>query len=100
MAANYREFQIVHKTDRDFSAAEYDSRLPGLMDHLLALREDGKAVFSPMAGGVWVFQNLFFRAARPRAAFLPVDAEPDPAGPAATANLAGANARKVGEECS
>ena len=100
LAGNYREVQIVHKTDREFSAAEYDSRLPGLMDHLLALREDGKAVFSPTAGGGWVFQNLFFRAARPRAATLPAGAEPDPAGPAATANLAGANARKVGEEYS
>ncbi|MDI9569230.1 MAG: 50S ribosomal protein L11 methyltransferase [Pseudomonadota bacterium] len=65
---NYRDIRIVHKTDREFSAAEYDSRLPGLMDHLQALREAGMAIFHPTEGGGWVFQNLFYRAARPRGA--------------------------------
>ena len=92
LAANFHDVRIVHKTDREFSAAEYESRLPGLMDHLQTLREAGTAVFSATASGGWVFQNLIFRAAHPRAAATaPAGSEPDPAGPATPGDQAGAN---------
>ncbi len=61
------EFRLVRQTDRWFTAAEYEARQDGLMDHLLTLRAAGKAVFSAAGEeGTYIFQNLFFRASRPK----------------------------------
>ncbi len=67
LAHRFAEFRLVRQTDRWFTAAEYEARQDGLMDHLLKLRTAGKAVFSAAGeDGTYVFQNLFFRASRPR----------------------------------
>jgi len=67
LARRFTDLRLVRQTDRWFTAAEYEVRQDGLMKHLLKLRTAGKAVFSA-AGEDWtyVFQNLFFRASRPR----------------------------------
>ncbi len=66
LAVRFADVRLVQETKRVFDADEYESRQTGLMDHLLALRAAGQAVFADGEDGTYTFQNLFLRASRPR----------------------------------
>ncbi|MCX5829961.1 MAG: tRNA (adenine(22)-N(1))-methyltransferase TrmK [Deltaproteobacteria bacterium] len=65
LARHFADVRLIHETIREFTSDEYESRQPGLMDHLLALRAVQQADFADQEEGGYVFRNLFLRAARP-----------------------------------
>jgi len=86
LAGRFADVRLVHETNREFTADEYESRQAGLMDHLLALRAAGQAVFTAGEEGTYVFKNLFLRASRPSVAVAaPTGSGPHPSGTALTA---------------
>lgn len=61
----FGEVSLVHKTDRPFMAAEYNSLEAGLFDYLHSLRSSGISNFVETENGQCYFQNLFIRASNP-----------------------------------
>lgn len=62
LSERFSEVVLVKETDRFFSAEEYDALIPGLFQHLLALRASGQAEFSESDDGRYLFRNRFIRA--------------------------------------
>jgi hypothetical protein len=61
----FEDVVIADKTEREFTAAEYNSLQEGLCDYLLSLRALGIAEFTETQGAL-SFRNLFMRASKPR----------------------------------
>jgi methylase of polypeptide subunit release factors len=62
---HFGEVLLVKETPRPFTRQEYDALYPRLFDHLVALRETGRADFEEVETGVYRFRNLVIRARRP-----------------------------------
>jgi D-alanine--D-alanine ligase len=66
LSEHFAEASLIHKTDRPFTAAEYDSMQPGLFEYLISLRSAGLSDFVETGKGQCYFHNLFIRAANRR----------------------------------
>jgi hypothetical protein len=62
----FAEVTLVHKTERPFTADEYEALNKGLFDYLRGLRSSGVSDFAEAEEGRYYFHNLFIRAAKPR----------------------------------
>jgi D-alanine--D-alanine ligase len=62
----FAEVTLVHKTERLFTADEYEALDRGLFDYLSGLRSSGISDFAEADEGRYYFHNLFIRAAKPR----------------------------------
>jgi D-alanine-D-alanine ligase-like ATP-grasp enzyme/methylase of polypeptide subunit release factors len=59
----FADVALVHKTERLFTAEEYEAMQRGLFAHLCSLRASGVSDFSEAGQGRYIFHNLFIRAA-------------------------------------
>ena len=62
----FADVTLVHRTERFFTAEEYEGMQSGLFNYLCSLRVSGVSDFSEAGSGRYVFHNLFIRAAGPR----------------------------------
>jgi D-alanine-D-alanine ligase len=62
----FSEVCVVRETDRPFTSDEYDTIENGLLSHFQSLRSSGRAEFTDVGGGRYIFRNLFIRASGAR----------------------------------
>lgn len=58
----FEEVALVQESQRPFTAEEYEEMAEGLFGHFLNLRLSGKAEFTDLGEGRYVFRNLLIRA--------------------------------------